>query len=314
MELSYASKKIRNKKRLNKFKLFLVVLFAMLFVAALAYVFYTFLNPQLKWVYDSASNISSIIIFITLAFVLSVISFILMYFHLNKQYKVFHQTLLENEAMLDGLALFKNTNGLNDVERKFIKDYILIHDFKEVYSFTQTSSRAYFDLFQLKHDKDKYDVLIKTKIDFLYNEMIILRNDNKKGKLSYNEKNLKQYGLGTMNNSYLYDKNFALYATLDNKIYNVLNYQIIKELYDFQNFIKTNLCLILFDDNLFILIKDWKINMYKSMFTKESINIVDIQIEALKKLQNYIEAMTMLIKNQSENEMNNDLGGDENVV
>ena len=144
--------------------------------------------------------------------------------------------------------------------------------------------------------------------------MIILRNDNKKGKLSYNEKNLKQYGLGTMNNSYLYDKNFALYATLDNKIYNVLNYQIIKELYDFQNFIKTNLCLILFDDNLFILIKDWKINMHKSMFTKESINIVDIQIEALKKLQNYIEAMTMLIKNQNENEMNNDLGGDENVV
>ncbi len=307
MELSYASKKIRNKKRLNKFKLFLVVLFAMLFVTALAYAFYTFLNPHLKWVYDSASNISSIIIFITLAFVLSVISFILMYFHLNKQYKIFHQALLENEAMLDGLALFKNTNGLNDVERKFIKDYILIHDFKEVYSFTQTSSQAYFDLFQLKHDKDKYDVLIKTKIDFLYNEMIILRNDNKKGKLSYNEKNLKQYGLGTMNNSYLYDKNFALYATLDNKIYTVLNYQIIKELYDFQNFIKTNLCLVLFDDNLFILIKDWKINMYKSIFAKESINIVDIQIEALKKLQNYIEAMTMLIKNQNENEMNNEI-------
>lgn len=300
MELSYASKKIRAQKRLNVFRLVLVVFAWLAIILLLNGVFYLLINPLLKLVTNDIGIIIATLISVLLFIILSLLNLVISYNKLNKKYKKFYLDLLKNEAMLDGLALFKNEDGLNDVEKNIIEKYIGIEDIQVIDAMSQTSSSAYFDLYQIKYDSKNYGVVIKTKIDYMNNELILVRNDGRKGKLSYEEKNLKQYGIGIANNEQYFGNTFALYATLDNRVYRLINNQTLEELQRFATFVKTSLCLTLLDDNLFIFIDNWKLDLEKSMFNKDGISIVDTQIEALKRLQSYIESMTLLINKMEE--------------
>lgn len=295
MELSYASKKIRNQKRLNIFRMVLVVFVCIFIVLLLNAIFYLIIDPIFGIITNDIGIIISILISLLLVIILSLLNLTIAYNLLNRKYKKFYMDLLKNEAMLDGLALFKNENGLNDVEKETIEKYVGIEVVDVLNAMSQTSSSAYFDLYQIKYDSKNYGVVIKTKIDYMNNELVIVRNDGRKGKLSYEEKNLKQYGIGISNNELYFGNTFALYATLDNRIYKLINNQILDELQKFATFVKTSLCLTLLDDNLFIFIDNWKFDLEKSMFNKDGISIIDTQIEALKILQNYIESMTLLL-------------------
>ncbi len=300
MELSYASKKIRGQKRLTIFKLFLVVMKWLIIILLLNGIFYLLINPYFKLVNDVIGITVATIISILLFIIASIINLVISYYRFNKKYKIFYLELLKNEAMLDGLALFENENSLNTVEINTIESYVGIQDIKVIKAMSQTSSSAFFDLYQIKYENTNFAVIIKTKIDFMGNELIILRNDDRKGKLSYDEKKLKQYGIGLSNTEKYYGSNFALYATLDNRVYKWINNQILEELQKFATFVKTSLCLTLLDDNLFIFIDNWEMQLEKSIFNKDGIYIIDAQIEALKRLQSYIESMTLLINKKEE--------------
>lgn len=300
MELSYASKKIRAQKSLNVFKLVLVVLKWLVIILLINGAFYLLINPRFKLITNDIGIIIATLISILLFIIISLLDLAISYIRLNRKYKKFYMNLLKNEAMLDGLALFENENGLNDVEKNTIESYVGIENIEVLNAMSQTSSSAYFDLYQIKYDEKKYGVVIKTKIDYIDNELIVLRNDGRKGKLSFDEKNLKQYGIGIENTEQYFGNTFALYATLDNRVYKLINNQTLEELQKFATFVKTSLCLTLLDDNLFIFIDNWKIDLEKSMFNKDGISIVDMQIEALKRLQSYIESMTLLINKMEE--------------
>ncbi|MCH5180199.1 MAG: DUF3137 domain-containing protein [Erysipelotrichales bacterium] len=300
MELSYASKKIRAQKRLNVFKLVLVVLKWLVIILLINGAFYLLINPRFKLITNDIGIIIATLISILLFIVISLLDLAISCIRLNRKYKKFYMNLLKNEAMLDGLALFENENGLNDVEKNTIESYVGIENIEVLNAMSQTSSSAYFDLYQIKYEEKNYGVIIKTKIDYIDNELIVLRNDGRKGKLSFDEKNLKQYGIRLGNNEQYFGNTFALYATLDNRVYKLINNQTLEELQKFATFVKTSLCLTLLDDNLFIFIDNWKIDLVKSMFNKDGISIVDMQIEALKRLQSYIESMTLLINKMEE--------------
>ncbi len=298
MELSYASKKIANQRRLNIFKLVLAFICDFLVVALLYLFFYFVINPRFEILKTNNSVLISILIAI-LVIVISTVIVELIYFHkLNKKYVKFYKKLLIDEAMLDGLALFENKIPLNDVEKNIIEKYVGIKNIEEKYAMTQTSSTAYFDLYQIMHE-NRPAVLIKTKVDFLQNEIVILRNDKQKGELSFESKSLKQYGIGRGNLESILPE-FALYTTIGENIYQYIQKETLDELYEFGKFVQVPLTLTLFDDNLFIFIDGWKLNLEKSLFNKEGIAIIDAQIEVLKKLQNYIENMTGLIKKEEE--------------
>ena len=218
---------------------------------------------------------------------------------MNKEYQKFYTKLLKEEAMLDGLALFENKMPFNDVEKNIIEQYVGINNLLIKNGLTQTSSTAYFDIYQVYYGNHNPGVLIKTKIAFIIKGMIIIRNDNRKGELSYEETSLKQYGFGT-SDGITTNNGFAIYTTIGNKIYNYIEKGMVEQLIEFGTFVRSPLTLTLFDDNLFIFIDGWKLNIEKSLFNKEGIAIIDAQIEALKKLQNYIENMTLLIKTNRE--------------
>lgn len=299
MELSYASKKIRSKKILSVLKLIFAVLLDFIIVTALYMLFYLFVNKYIKVVTDSASFLASILITILVA-ILSSIAVVLIKKHkLNKEYQKFYTKLLKEEAMLDGLALFENKMPFNDVEKNIIEQYVGINNLLIKNGLTQTSSTAYFDIYQVYYGNHNPGVLIKTKIAFIIKGMIIIRNDNRKGELSYEETSLKQYGFGT-SDGITTNNGFAIYTTIGNKIYNYIEKGMVEQLIEFGTFVRSPLTLTLFDDNLFIFIDGWKLNIEKSLFNKEGIAIIDAQIEALKKLQNYIENMTLLIKTNRE--------------
>ena len=299
MELSYASKKIRSKKILSVLKLIFAVLLDFIIVTALYMLFYLFINKYIKVVTDSASFLASILIAILVAILSSIVVVLIKKHKLNKEYQKFYTRLLKEEAMLDGLALFENKMPFNDVEKNIIEQYVGINNLLIKNGLTQTSSTAYFDIYQVYYGNHNPGVLIKTKIAFIIKGMIIIRNDNRKGELSYEETSLKQYGFGT-SDGITTNNGFAIYTTIGNKIYNYIEKGMVEQLIEFGTFVRSPLILTLFDDNLFIFIDGWKLNIEKSLFNKEGIAIIDAQIEALKKLQNYIENMTLLIKTNRE--------------
>lgn len=299
MELSYASKKIRSKKILSILKLIFAVLLNFVIVAAIYILFYLFINKYIKIVTDSASFLASILITILVAVLSSIVVVLIKKYKLNKEYQTFYTKLLKEEAMLDGLALFENKMPFNDVEKSIIEQYVGINNLLIKNGLTQTSSTAYFDIYQVYYGNHNPAVLIKTKIAFIIKGMIIIRNDNRKGELSYEENSLKQYGFGTSDGTTT-NNGFAIYTTIGNKIYNYIEKGMVEQLIEFGTFVRSALTLTLFDDNLFIFIDEWKLNIEKSLFNKEGIAIIDAQIEALKKLQNYIENMTLLIKTNRE--------------
>lgn len=299
MELSYASKKIRSKKILSILKLIFAVLLNFVIVAAIYILFYLFINKYIKIVTDSASFLASILITILVAVLSSIVVVLIKKYKLNKEYQTFYTKLLKEEAMLDGLALFENKMPFNDVEKGIIEQYVGINNLLIKNGLTQTSSTAYFDIYQVYYGNHNPAVLIKTKIAFIIKGMIIIRNDNRKGELSYEENSLKQYGFGTSDGTTT-NNGFAIYTTIGNKIYNYIEKGMVEQLIEFGTFVRSALTLTLFDDNLFIFIDGWKLNIEKSLFNKEGIAIIDAQIEALKKLQNYIENMTLLIKTNRE--------------
>lgn len=299
MELSYASKKIRSKKILSVLKLIFAVLLDFIIVTALYMLFYLFVNKYIKVVTDSASFLASILITILVAILSSIVVVLIKKHKLNKEYQKFYTKLLKEEAMLDGLALFENKMPFNDVEKNIIEQYVGINNLLIKNGLTQTSSTAYFDIYQVYYGNHNPGVLIKTKIAFIIKGMIIIRNDNRKGELSYEETSLKQYGFGT-SDGITTNNGFAIYTTIGNKIYNYIEKGMVEQLIEFGTFVRSPLTLTLFDDNLFIFIDGWKLNIEKSLFNKEGIAIIDAQIEALKKLQNYIENMTLLIKTNRE--------------
>lgn len=299
MELSYASKKIRSKKILSILKLIFAVLLNFVIVAAIYILFYLFINKYIKIVTDSASFLASILITILVAILSSIVVVLIKKYKLNKEYQTFYTKLLKEEAMLDGLALFENKMPFNDVEKSIIEQYVGINNLLIKNGLTQTSSTAYFDIYQVYYGNHNPAVLIKTKIAFIIKGMIIIRNDNRKGELSYEENSLKQYGFGTSDGTTT-NNGFAIYTTIGNKIYNYIEKGMVEQLIEFGTFVRSALTLTLFDDNLFIFIDGWKLNIEKSLFNKEGIAIIDAQIEALKKLQNYIENMTLLIKTNRE--------------
>lgn len=299
MELSYASKKIRSKKILSILKLIFAVLLNFVIVAAIYILFYLFINKYIKIVTDSASFLASILITILVAVLSSIVVVLIKKYKLNKEYQTFYTKLLKEEAMLDGLALFENKMPFNDVEKSIIEQYVGINNLLIKNGLTQTSSTAYFDIYQVYYGNHNPAVLIKTKIAFIIKGMIIIRNDNRKGELSYEENSLKQYGFGTSDGTTT-NNGFAIYTTIGNKIYNYIEKGMVEQLIEFGTFVRSALTLTLFDDNLFIFIDGWKLNIEKSLFNKEGIAIIDAQIEALKKLQNYIENMTLLIKTNRE--------------
>lgn len=299
MELSYASKKIKSKKILSVLKLIFAVLLDFIIVTALYMLFYLFVNKYIKVVTDSASFLASILITILVAILSSIVVVLIKKHKLNKEYQKFYTKLLKEEAMLDGLALFKNKMPFNDVEKNIIEQYVGINNLLIKNGLTQTSSTAYFDIYQVYYGNHNPGVLIKTKIAFIIKGMIIIRNDNRKGELSYEETSLKQYGFGT-SDGITTNNGFAIYTTIGNKIYNYIEKGMVEQLIEFGTFVRSPLTLTLFDDNLFIFIDGWKLNIEKSLFNKEGIAIIDAQIEALKKLQNYIENMTLLIKTNRE--------------
>ncbi len=299
MELSYASKKIRSKKILSILKLIFAVLLNFVIVAAIYILFYLFINKYIKIVTDSASFLASILITILVAILSSIVVVLIKKYKLNKEYQTFYTKLLKEEAMLDGLALFENKMPFNDVEKSIIEQYVGINNLLIKNGLTQTSSTAYFDIYQVYYGNHNPGVLIKTKIAFIIKGMIIIRNDNRKGELSYEENSLKQYGFGTSDGTTT-NNGFAIYTTIGNKIYNYIEKGMVEQLIEFGTFVRSALTLTLFDDNLFIFIDGWKLNIEKSLFNKEGIAIIDAQIEALKKLQNYIENMTLLIKTNRE--------------
>jgi len=299
MELSYASKKIRSKKILSVLKLIFAVLLDFIIVTALYMLFYLFINKYIKVVTDSASFLASILIAILVAILSSIVVVLIKKHKLNKEYQKFYTRLLKEEAMLDGLALFENKIPFNDVEKNIIEQYVGINNLLIKNGLTQTSSTAYFDIYQVYYGNHNPGVLIKTKIAFIIKGMIIIRNDNRKGELSYEETSLKQYGFGT-SDGITTNNGFAIYTTIGNKIYNYIEKGMVEQLIEFGTFVRSPLILTLFDDNLFIFIDGWKLNIEKSLFNKEGIAIIDAQIEALKKLQNYIENMTLLIKTNRE--------------
>ena len=299
MELSYASKKIRSKKILSILKLIFAVLLNFVIVAAISILFYLFINKYIKIITDSASFLASILITILVAILSSIVVVLIKKHKLNKEYQTFYTKLLKEEAMLDGLALFENKMPFNDVEKSIIEQYVGINNLLIKNGLTQTSSTAYFDIYQVYYGNHNPAVLIKTKIAFIIKGMIIIRNDNRKGELSYEENSLKQYGFGTSDGTTT-NNGFAIYTTIGNKIYNYIEKGMVEQLIEFGTFVRSALTLTLFDDNLFIFIDGWKLNIEKSLFNKEGIAIIDAQIEALKKLQNYIENMTLLIKTNRE--------------
>lgn len=299
MELSYASKKIRSKKILSILKLIFAVLLNFVIVAAIYILFYLFINKYIKIITDSASFLASILITILVAILSSIVVVLIKKHKLNKEYQTFYTKLLKEEAMLDGLALFENKMPFNDVEKSIIEQYVGINNLLIKNGLTQTSSTAYFDIYQVYYGNHNPAVLIKTKIAFIIKGMIIIRNDNRKGELSYEENSLKQYGFGTSDGTTT-NNGFAIYTTIGNKIYNYIEKGMVEQLIEFGTFVRSALTLTLFDDNLFIFIDGWKLNIEKSLFNKEGIAIIDAQIEALKKLQNYIENMTLLIKTNRE--------------
>lgn len=299
MELSYASKKIRSKKILSILKLIFAVLLNFVIVAAIYILFYLFINKYIKIITDSASFLASILITILVAVLSSIVVVLIKKYKLNKEYQTFYTKLLKEEAMLDGLALFENKMPFNDVEKSIIEQYVGINNLLIKNGLTQTSSTAYFDIYQVYYGNHNPAVLIKTKIAFIIKGMIIIRNDNRKGELSYEENSLKQYGFGTSDGTTT-NNGFAIYTTMGNKIYNYIEKGMVEQLIEFGTFVRSALTLTLFDDNLFIFIDGWKLNIEKSLFNKEGIAIIDAQIEALKKLQNYIENMTLLIKTNRE--------------
>ncbi len=299
MELSYASKKIKSKKILNVFKLIFVVLLDFIIVSAIYILFYLLINPYVKLIVDNNSLLVSILIALLVAVISSIIAVFVKAYKLNKEYLSFYNKLLKEEAMLDGLALFENKMPFNDVEKKIIEDYVGVNNLIIKNGLTQTSSTAYFDIYQTYYGNHSPAVLIKTKIAFIIKGMIIIRDDNRKGLLSYEDVSLKQYGFGT-SDGFATNNGFAIYTTIGNKIYNYIEKGMVEQLIEFGKFVRSPLTLTLFDDNLFIFIDGWKLNIEKSLFNKEGIAIIDAQIEALKKLQNYIENMTLLIKTNRE--------------
>lgn len=299
MELSYASKKIRSKKILSVLKLIFAVVLDFLVVTAIYMFFYLFINKYIKIITNSESFLASILIAILVAVLSSIIVVLATKYKLNKDYQNFYTKLLKEEAMLDGLALFENKLPFNDVEKSIIEQYVGVNNLVIKNGLTQTSSTAYFDIYQIYYGNHNPGVLIKTKIAFIINGMIIIRNDNRKGELSYEDVSLKQYGFGT-SDGITTNNGFAIYTTIGNKIYNYIEKGMVEQLIEFGAFVRSPLTLTLFDDNLFIFIDGWKLNIEKSLFNKEGIAIIDAQIEALKKLQNYIENMTLLIKTNRE--------------
>lgn len=299
MELSYAGKKIRNKRRLNIIKLILVVLLTMLCVIGIYVLFLLIINPGLKLIDTEQEKVLGILIVLLISVVFSFIAAIIAYFILNKKYKDFHIRLLRDEAMLDGLSLFEIPAVFNDVEKQIIEDYLGIENVIPRSAFTQTSSTAYFELFQVNYANNQSGIIIKTKIDFINDEIVIIRDDNRRGKLDYNDKNIKQYGIGLQSNN---THKFALYTSLGNEVYQYINNDAINELYKFVDFCKTQLALILIDDNLIIFVDGWKMDMKKSMFNRDGYVIIDAQIEALKILQSYIEHTMLLIDTKNKEE------------
>ena len=173
MELSYASKKIRSKKMLSVLKLIFAVLLDFIIVTALYMLFYLFVNKYIKVVTDSASFLASILIALLVAVLSSIIVVLVKKHKLNKEYQKFYTKLLKEEAMLDGLALFENKMPFNDVEKNIIEQYVGINNLLIKNGLTQTSSTAYFDIYQVYYGNHNPGVLIKTKIAFIIKYIVI---------------------------------------------------------------------------------------------------------------------------------------------
>lgn len=294
MELSYAAKRLKSKKQRLRLKL-LTYDFLVVFLTSILYIIYRVLKhfEVLHFYFASilVTNIVEIAIFSLTAGIATMITHWILYHRINKFFEKFYLKLLEDEAMLEGLTLFNSSNSITPEEINLLKKVNGLENIVIDQELTQTSNTTYFDLLSFHYENRQNGVMIKTKIDKFYEELIQIRNDKKKGMLEYNDKRVKQYGIAKANNVH----QFAIYSTYGTEVYEILKEEVLLLLYDMADFVKAPIALSVFEENIIIFLDGFKLNLKRSLAKNDGLSIIDAQIEALKRLQIYLEKITLLI-------------------
>lgn len=301
MELSYASRKLKYKKITLKWKIFVFDFLVALLLCGL----YTFFHIALvkKWIaYDNKTMAFGILISVSIATLIASIALthFISYHILSKEYNRFYFSLLQNEAYLEDITIFKNKSTIQDDKIRTIESYIGIKNIVIDDMFTIASSVTFFDLLSLHYEKSNFGVMIKTKIDMVFSDIIQLRNDGRRPIMEYNQKKVKQYGVGSS-----YDiKEFAMYSSMNVDIYKIVEEGVVKDLYDFSSFCHCPLVVTIIEDNVFIFIDGWKMHLLHTLRERDEIDVIDVQIEALKMLQSYIEKINFNAQKKGEVDFN----------
>lgn len=292
MELSYAGKKLKKKKRSL---IFSVYFFDFLVILGMTIIFSILKILQIKNIIHVSGNIfikiGVILVFSIVTGILTMTMHLIMLNVTNTRYEKFYMKLLQDEAMLEGLTIFPSCDNISDVDYSVLAKYNGLEKINVDQVITQTSSTAFFDLICFHYENKQFGVIIKMKIDFRFSELVQIRNDGRRGVFEYNDKPVKQYGTGQTSDI----KEFAIYSTMNTEIYNLFKEGSLEDLYELSSFAKAPIVLTVIEDNLFIFIDGWNFNLKRSLHKKDSLSIIDVQIEALKMLQNYVEKITMLV-------------------
>lgn len=284
MEESYAAQKLKRKRDLYRFYFFLLGIGLAFF-----FVLFDWLILAYGKNLDSQGRIWFVVASIFVYLLLVVLLEWFLYLLLNRKFRLFYRHLLREEAMLEGLSIFDIRVQQKDLS--FLEKMLGISKLKVEAGWTQTSADAYFEINNCTYVKKEQCVIIKTKLETMIPGWIQLRNDSRKGLFEYQSKKVKQYGIG----SSLEVKEYALYTTFGNDIYQLFDEESASAFYDFAKFVSCPVAITWVEDDFYVFLDGWKWNLDHDLRSLESKWIIDAQIETIKTLQMYIEKMTTFI-------------------
>lgn len=295
MELSYSSKKLKSKKNKLKFSLYFFAVLLLIVISGL-FVFYQMMKHNhwfnIRISLDIVTTLIECLVFLIILTGSLFAYYFLRYKYLNSRFKEFYIKLLEDEATLEGLTLFATKRKIKDQDLKQLKLYNGLEKIHVLEALTQSSNIVYFDLISICYENNQNGAIIKTKVDKFSNYLLQITNSDIKPVREYNDLPVKQYGIAKTNDD---NRKYAIYTTLGTEVYELIKDDLMSLLTNFHEFMKAPITLTIFEDNLVIFLEGWKIDLRKSLKDKDSLSIIDAQIEALKRLQSYIEDIITLI-------------------
>lgn len=144
------------------------------------------------------------------------------------------------------------------------------------------------------NDKKRNGFLLKTTLESSkINGFLQLRNYGRSLVSDYNGVNLDKYGFA--DNNLL--SRFVCYSTLDQRIYRAIDLELAQQIFNLQHFLSSSVVVTLADCDYSVFIDGFKLNMFRPLKEKVSVEFVHEQAQALVALHQVFSNVGKLLLN-----------------